>query len=191
MVTAPRAGLLLGLVAAWTGSACTLAGPREELFVRENLATLPGVEAVDVSCGSGWLVAHGDVCVTIKMSEGVELKFAGVGYESFGSAPSSVRVAAAGGRSPLVVSCASQAAVAAVDRAGLFGHHFTPAIEAVPEAIRRRREVIEELEFWPQCPQFWEVAGRDGTAYRYCAHPVSAAAEPPPPPCDQSLDRTK
>lgn len=190
MVT-PAAWRWLGVVAVCASSACTLAGTREEAHVREQLAALPLVEAVHVDCGSGWIAARGDVCATLAMGEGVVLKFVGVGYDSFGSAPSSVRVAAAGGRSPLVVSCSSQSGVAAFDRAGLFGHHFTPAIEAVSEAVRRRREVIEELEFWPQCPQFWEIAGPDGTAYRYCAHAVSVTPEPPPPPCDQSLDKTK
>jgi len=181
----------LGLLGLCASSACTLAGTREEEYVREQLAALPLVEAVHVECGTGWIAARGDVCATLAMGEGVVLKFVGVGYDSFGSAPSSVRVAAAGGRSPLVVSCNSQSGVAGFDRAGLFGHHFTPAIEAVSEAVRRRREVIEELEFWPQCPQFWEVAGPDGTAYRYCSHAVNAPIEPPPPPCDQSLDNTK
>jgi len=181
----------LAVLVACASSACTLAGTREEAYVREQLAALPLVEAVTVSCGSGWISARGDVCATLAMGEGPVLKFAGVGYDSFGSAPSRVLVAAAGGRAPLVVSCTSQSAVAAFDRGGLFGHHFTPPIEAVPEAVRRRREVIEELEFWPQCPQFWELAGRDGTAYRYCAHAVSAAPEPPPPPCDQSLEKTR
>jgi hypothetical protein len=176
---------------ACLGAACTSAGAREEAFVREQIAALPGVETVQVACGSGWLSARGDVCVSVKLSEGVVLGFAGVGYDSFGAAPSGVRVTLAGGRSPLVVSCASRSAAAAIDRAGLFGHHFTPAIEAVPEAIKRRREVIEELEFWPQCPQFWEVADGEGTAYRYCAHATPATAEPPPPPCDQSLDKTR
>jgi hypothetical protein len=171
------------MVASCLASACALAGTREEAFVRDNLSSIAGVEAVQVSCGSGWLVAHADVCATVHMSEGVRLGFAGVGYDSFGSMPSAVRVVAAGNRSPLVVSCDSQAGVAAIDRSGMFGHHFTPAIEAVPEAIKRRREVIKFLEFWPQCPQFWEVAGKDGETYRYCAHASSVAAEPPPRPC--------
>lgn len=183
MVSAPRLSPLIAMLASCLASACTLAGAREENFVRANLESIPGVEAVQVACGSGWLVAHSDVCVTVFMSEGVRLGFAGVGYDSFGSAPSVVRVIAAGSRTPLVVSCNSQADAAVVDRSGMFGHHFTPAIEAVPEAIRRRREVIKYLEFWPQCPQFWEVAGKDGITYRYCAHASGAVAEPPPRPC--------
>ena len=64
-----------------------------------------------------------------------------------------------------------------------FGHHFSPAIEAVPEAILRSGDVVEELEFWPQCPQFWELASEQGTTYRYCAHASAKPAEVPPRPC--------
>jgi len=172
-------------------SACTLAGPREEASVRGRLAALEGVASVEVSCGSGWLTPKGDVCVTVVTDAGKQLRFRDVGYDSFGSAPSRVRLVAAGGRSPLVVSCDSQLGFADIDRSGLFGHHFSPVIEAVPEAVRRSADVVEELEFWPQCPQFWEVGGPQGTTYRYCAHASGVAGEPPPRPCDQSLDRTK
>jgi hypothetical protein len=172
------------MLASCLASACSWAAAREEAFVRDNLASLPGVEAVQVSCASGWLVSHADVCVTVHMSEGIRLVFSGVGYDSFGAVPSAVQVMAAAGRTPLVVSCDTQTEAAAVGRFGMFGHHFTPALEGVPEAIRRRREVIKYLEFWPQCPQFWEVADKSGTTYRYCAHASGEAAEPPPRPCN-------
>ncbi|MDP2319637.1 MAG: hypothetical protein Q8O42_09905 [Acidobacteriota bacterium] len=178
-------------VAVGFASACTLAGPREEAFVRGRLARIEGVASVDVSCGSGWLTPKGDVCVTVVTKTGKQLRFQDVGYDSFGSAPSRVRLLAAGGRSPLLVSCDAQWDFADIDRSSLFGHHFSPVIEAVPEAVRRAAEVVEELEFWPQCPQFWEVGGQQGTTFRYCAHKSGAPGEPPPGPCDQSLDRTK
>jgi len=183
MVTAAVLRRRLVLVAVCLASACTLAGPREEEFVRLNLGIVTGVTSVEVACGSGWVAAKGDVCATVTLDTGAQLQFVEVGYKSFGSAPSRVRLAGAGGRSPLVVSCESQSGVAGLDRSGLFGHHFTPALEAVPEAVRRSREVIEELEFWPQCPQFWEVAGSQGGTYRYCAHATGGTVEPPPRPC--------
>jgi hypothetical protein len=89
----------------------------------------------------------------------------------------------AGGRVPLVVSCDARVAVADVDRSGLFGHHFTPALDGVSGAIQRYREVVEELEFWPQCPQFWELQEEGGPRYRYCARAPRTAAEPPPAVC--------
>ena len=192
MVAGARRGWLVAVaVAVGFGSACALAGPREEAFVRGRLAGVEGVASVEVSCGSGWLNPKGDVCVTVTTNGGKQLRFQDVGYDSFGSAPSRVRLVAAGGLSPLVVSCESQSGFADIDRSGLFGHHFSPVIEAVPEAVRRSVDVLEELEYWPQCPQFWEVGGQQGTTYRYCAHASRVAGEPPPRPCDQSLDRTK
>jgi hypothetical protein len=170
------------LLVACLAAGCTLAGPREAEFVRANIAIISGVKSVAASCGSGWLSAKSDVCVTVAMTAGPELRFIDVGYRSFDAAPSRVRLAAAGGRSPLVVSCGSQLEFADLDRSGLFGHHFSPAIEAVPEAILRSEEVIEELEFWPQCPQFWELASEQGITYRYCAHAAGKPAEAPPRP---------
>lgn len=173
----------MGLLAACLTTGCMLAGTREQEFVRAHIETIPGVESVRVSCGDGLLFAGAGVCATIAMSEGALMQFLSLGYQSFGPVPSRVRLTAAGGRSPLVVSCDGQAGFADVDRAGLFGHHFSPAIDGVADAIRRRRDVIEELEFWPQCPQFWEVQEKHGTAYRYCGHAAGEAGEPPPRPC--------
>jgi hypothetical protein len=183
MVGMPRASAWMAVIAACLASGCSLAGAREEEFVRANVATISGVKSVEASCGSGWLRAKSDVCVTVGMATGKELRFIGVGYQSFDSAPSRVRVTAAGGRSPLVVSCQSQLDFADLDRSGLFGHHFSPALEAVPEAVLRSEDVVEEFEFWPQCPQFWELASEQGTIYRYCAHPSGKPAEWPPRPC--------
>lgn len=191
MVTVAGPARLFALLAACLACGCTLAGPREEAFVRQNLGIIPGVKTVAVGCGSGWLNAKGDVCATVTLESGAQLQFVDVGYDSFASAPSRVRLASARGRSPLLVSCESQFNYADIDRSGLFGHHFTPVLEAVPEAIRRSQDVIEELEFWPQCPQFWEVAGSQGVTYRYCAHASDGPVEPPAPPCTQSLDSTK
>lgn len=191
MVAASRAGLAIAVLALGLAPGCTTAGAREQEFVRQNIATILLVEDVRVSCEDALLFAGSDVCATVAMSEGSVLQFRGLGYQSFGPVPSRVRLVAAGGRSPLVVSCESQSGYADVERGGLFGHHFSPAIDDVAHAIRRRREVIEELEFWPQCPQFWELAGEQGTTYRYCAHAAGAVAEPPPRPCQQTLDSTK
>ncbi len=172
------AGLALGLAAG-----CTTAGAREREFVRRNLAIVRLVENVHTSCNESLLFAAGEVCATVFMGEGSVLRFRSLGYDSFGRVPSRIRVEAAGGRSPLVVSCESQSGFADVARNGLFGHHFSPGLDDVAMAIGRRREVIEELEFWPQCPQFWEVAGSQGGVYRYCAHASDGVAEPPPRPC--------
>ena len=191
MVAAAGVRHAMGGLAVCLSAACALAGSREQEFVREHMAALPGVEVVHVSCATALVFADAQVCATVLMSEGSMLRFHGLGYRSFGPVPSRVRLAAAGGRAPLVVSCESQAAFADLERGALFGHHFSPPIDGVADALRLRREVIEELEFWPQCPQFWELAGEQGTTFRYCAHAAGAVAEPPPRPCGQSLERTK
>lgn len=181
------AGLLgAGLCAAWT-----LACSREERFVRDHLERLPGVGEVQIGCGDAASSSGAGVCATVAMSDGASLRFMGLGFQSFGPVPSRVRVAAAGGFSPLVVSCDARAVIADLDRSGLFGHHFSPALDGVADAIGRHREVIEEMEFWPRCPQFWELQEERGPVYRYCAHATRAARDSPPRPCDQSLDSTK
>jgi hypothetical protein len=181
---------LTGLALA-VAAACTSAGAREREFVRQNLAIVMLVENVRTGCNETLLFAAGEVCATVFMSEGAVLRFRGLGYDSFGRVPSRVRVEAAGGRAPLVVSCDSQSEFADFDRNGLFGHHFSPGLDDVAMAIARRREVIEELEFWPQCPQFWERRAEQGPLYRYCAHAAGVPAEPPPRPCGQSFESTK
>lgn len=173
------ASLALGLAAG-----CTTAGVREREFVRQNLAIIPLVESVRAACSTAVLFAGGDVCATVAMGEGSVLQFGALGYHSFGPVPSRVRLETAGGRTPLVVSCNSQSLFAEIGRDGLFGHHFSPGLDDVAMAIRRRREVIEEMEFWPQCPQFWEMQPKGGPRYRYCAQATGATPEPPARPCD-------
>jgi len=174
----PAVVLAVGLCLLWVAG-CS----REQRHVREHLEGLPGVASVDVSCGVGGAPSNTGVCASVVMSDGAVLQFVGLGYQSFGPVPSRVRLAAAGGRSPLMVSCQAQASVADFDRSGLFGHHFSPAIDGVADAIHRYRDVIEELEFWPQCPQFWEFGEEQGPLYRYCAHRTGAVGDPPPRPC--------
>lgn len=157
---------------------------REERFVRDQITALPGVARVDtVLCDFTWHVPSTGVCATVAMSDGAVLRFAGLKFDSFGAVPSRVRVIEAGGRLPVIVSCDAQVSVADVDGSGLFGHHFSPAMDGIADALRRHREVIEEFEFWPQCPQFWELQEEIGPRYRYCAHAARAAVEPPPPFC--------
>lgn len=181
MVAASRVRQSLRVVAAGASASLMLACAREERFVRDHLEALPGVGSVEVSCGEPG--PSQGVCATLAMSDGKVVRFVGLGYQSFGPAPSRVRVAEAGGRVPLIASCQARAVVADVDRSGLFGHHFSPAIDGVTDAVRRHQDLIEELEFWPQCPQFWELQEEQGPLYRYCAHAAGAVAEPPPPPC--------
>lgn len=190
MVAASSVRQSFGVAAVCLSTVCACACAREQRFVREHLEAMPGVASVRVSCDGGD-VDDPDECATVVMRDGAELQFFGLGYRSFGPTSSRVRVGAARGRSPLIVSCQSDLGVMDVHAGGLFGHHFSPAIGGVSDAIRRHRELIEELEFWPQCPQFWELQPAPGLAYRYCAHGSDVLAEPPPRPCAQSFDSAK
>jgi hypothetical protein len=176
-------GRAAGLVMmASVAVACSSAGARERDFVLEKLKALPDVDRVHVSCNDGLWSARSDVCATVVMKDGKSLTFQSLGFESFGPARSRVRVAQAGGRAVHVVSCQSAEAFVDVDRRGLVGHHFFPPISGVVDAIRVHKDVIEELEFWPECPQFWEVQDMMGVNRRYCAHAARKTAPAPPLP---------
>jgi hypothetical protein len=66
-------------------------------------------------------------------------------------------------------------------RAAPLGHHFHPTLIDLKEAVSRYREILEEVEFWPQCPQSWEVQDKRGRNYRYCARRKNTTDEPPVP----------
>lgn len=131
----------------------------------------------------GWFLARSELCAEVAMVDGTLLRFAGVGARSFGSSATRVLVTEAGGLVPRVTSCTGEPSrVADVHRSGVFGHHFSPGLLDINEAIRLHQEVIEELEFWPRCPLFWEVQDKRGANHRYCAHPAKVAGEAPPRP---------
>ena len=102
MVAASGVRQAMGGLAVCLSAACGLAGSREQEFVREHIAALPDVEVVHASCSTALVFADAQVCATVGMSEGAVLRFLDLGYQSFGPAPSRVRVAAAGGRGGVV-----------------------------------------------------------------------------------------
>ena len=182
-----RGGALM--MSALFGAACELPATREQREAQQQLEAVPGVSRVNVACNDNFSAAS-DLCAEVALSDGTLLRFAGLGHRSFGSTASTVLVAEAGGRSPRVVSCSDQGQPRVADaadfhRSGAFGHHLKPTILDVPDAVRRRKEIIVQLQFWPECPQFWEVDSRDGAHHRYCAHPagVEFPAPPPHPAC--------
>lgn len=173
--------------AAMAGAACLLPATREERQIQNALGALPGVAHVMVGCNDNYSAAS-DLCATVTMRDGLSVHFVDVGYRSFGTTASSVRVAEAGGRAPYVVSCKAGGPVIAstaadFHRGGVFGHHLTPALLDLPEAIRRHRELAIQLQYWPECPQYWEGEGSDGMRHRYCAHSAGTAPVSPPRPC--------
>ena len=145
----------------------------------EVIGTVDGVVMVNVGCG-GSLLASDQLCADVVMKDGARLRFEYVGFNSFGSTASNVFVAKAGRLVPRVASCASVSAPN-FHRGSPLGHHFRPTLIDVKDAVFRHREVLEEVQFWPQCPQSWEVQDKRGQNVRYCARREEATEEPPKP----------
>ena len=161
-------------------SACayTPAG-RERAQVEETLRGMKELRNVSIGCGGG-ILANDSVCADVVTADGKSLRFDRLGFKAFGANATNIVVAEADGWVPRVSTCDS------VDppnfhRDAPLGHHFQPTLIDVKEAITRAREVLEEIQFWPQCPQSWEVQDKHGVNYRYCARRKDAAEEPPKP----------
>jgi hypothetical protein len=128
------------------------------------------------------VLASDSLCAEVLTKDGARLRFDRVGFNSFGSTASNVFVAEAGGLVPLVASC-DGVGPPNFHRDSPLGHHFHPTLIDVKDAVFRYREVLEKVEFWPQCPQFYEVQDKRGQNYRYCTRRKGAAEEPPKPAC--------
>ena len=150
---------------------------RAQLF----LETIDSVSEVHLSCGGG-VLASDSLCAEVLTKDGARLRFDRVGFNSFGSTASNVVVSEAGGLVPLVASC-DGVGPPNFHRDSPLGHHFHPTLIDVKDAVFRYREVLEAVEFWPQCPQFYEVQDKRGQNFRYCARRKAATDEPPRPTC--------
>ena len=188
MVDAPRAhrahcarGALSACALCLIVSCSYLPAQREKARAEEILATVDSVSAVHFS-GGGRVTASDGLCAEVLTKDGAKLRFEHVGFNSFGSAAANVYVVEAGGLVPRVASCEGVGAPN-FHHGSPLGHHFHPTLIDVKDAVFRYREVLEEVEFWPQCPQYWEVQDSRGKNYRYCAHKKGATEEPPRPTC--------
>jgi len=161
-------------------SGCSfLPAQRERDRAREILATVDSVSEVHFSCG-GRVLASDSLCADVVTKDGAKLRFERVGFSSFGSTAASVYVVEADGLVPRVASCDGVSAPN-FHRSGPLGHHFHPTLVDLKDAVFRYREVLEEVQYWPQCPQYWEVQDSRGRNYRYCAHRTGASEAPPLP----------
>lgn len=167
------------LLMALMPSCSYMPGQREMERAQEVLATVDSVAEVHFTC-PGTLLASDSLCADVVMKDGSKLRFENVGFSAFGSTAVNVVVAKAGNLVPRVASCAGVSAPN-FHRTGPLGHHFHPTLIDMKDAVFRYREVLEEVEFWPQCPQYWEVQDRRGENFRYCARSASATEEPPAP----------
>jgi hypothetical protein len=143
------------------------------------LKSIETVKEVHFTCG-GSLLANDGLCTDVVMRDGARVRFERVGFNAFGGTAINVFVAAANALVPRVATCAG-IGPPNFHRNTPLGHHFHPTLIDVKDAASRYRDVVEEVEFWPQCPQFWEVQDRQGANYRYCARLQASADEPPRP----------
>lgn len=145
----------------------------------EMLRTIDTVAEVHFTCG-GALLSSDALCTEVVMKDGARLRFEHVGFKAFGTNAVNVFVSAAADLVPRVATCSGISAPN-FQRDSPLGHHFLPALTDVKDAADRYREVLEEIEFWPQCPQYFEVQDRHGLNYRYCARSRASTAEPSRP----------
>ncbi|HYE86261.1 MAG TPA: hypothetical protein VEA16_07890 [Vicinamibacterales bacterium] len=161
-------------------SGCSLLpAHREVQRAEEVLRTVDAVVETKIGC-RGALIGTNALCVEVVMKDGARLKFERVGFDSFGATAVNVVVGEAAGLVPRITSCQGTGSPN-FHRDSALGHHFQPTLIDVKDAVFRYPEVLEEVQFWPQCPQFWETQDKTGRNYRYCARKSGAAEEPPRP----------
>jgi hypothetical protein len=161
-------------------SACSyLPAQQECAHVTNQLKTIEGIQLAQVDCPAGVFAADG-VKARVQFPDEGALTFERLGFNAFGSTAVNVVLAEAGGLVPRVASCAG-VAPPNFHREDVLGHHFAPTLVDVKDAVGRHRELLEEIEYWPQCPQYWEVQDSGGRNYRYCARKQDATEEPPRP----------
>jgi hypothetical protein len=169
--------LLLILVIA---PACSyLPANQECAFVDQQLAGIENLKMASVECESALLAGDG-VHARVEMNDGAVVKFERLGFNAFTSNAINIVVAEASGLVPRVASCAG-IGPPNFHRDAPLGHHFRPTLIDTKEAVSRYRELLEEVEFWPQCPQHWEAQDRMGRRFRYCARKADATDEPSRP----------
>jgi hypothetical protein len=140
----------------------------------EILQAQEAVKQVSVGC-EGAILASDGLCADLVLGEGTKMRF-----ERVGSTAVNIVVAEAGNLEPRVASCRG-IGPPNFHRESALGHHFQPTLIDLKEAVSRHRELLEEVEFWPQCPSFWEVQDKRGENICYCARRKGAAEEPPRP----------
>jgi hypothetical protein len=126
------------------------------------------------------MFAGDQICAEVLMKDGARLRFSRLGFNSFGATAVNVFVDEAGGLVPRVASC-SGVGPPNLHRLAALGHHFHPTLIDVKEAVTRHTEVMQEVQWWPQCPQSFEVQDSRGANFRYCSRAKGATDEPPRP----------
>ena len=175
------------------GCSALIPSEREMEYSSRRLQDTPGVAESRVWCNDD-IAATSDLCASVRMNDGLELLFFGVGYRSFGDTADLVLVADVGGLKPFVAMCgdngmrdsngrpkASEAAAVAANfhQSGMFGDQVTPPLADVVDAVRRHRDLQSALEKWPRCPEYWSFENA-GLSVRYCVNGSEPKTGRPP-----------
>ena len=144
-----------------------------------QIAAVEGITSSQVECKAG-VLAGDTVSAVLTFDDGATLRLEKLGYQAFGANAVNIVVTEAGGLVPRVASCAG-VGPPNFHREAALGHHFAPTLIDVKEALGRHREVLEEVQYWPQCPQSWDVQDKRGRNYRYCSRKKDAREDPPTP----------
>jgi hypothetical protein len=170
-------GLVLFLV---LGAGCSvLPANRECEYVNSQLSGIAQVKTVHIECPTG-LLANDGIGARLEMNDGSVLKFERLGFNAFDANAINVVLAEASGLMPRIASCGGVAAPN-FHRDAPLGQHLRPTLIDTKEAVSRYRELQEEVEYWPQCPQYYEVEDSRGARFRYCARKPDATEEPARP----------
>ena len=163
------------------GAGCTAPAVREVEFAAAEIGKVPELRGSRVDRPDGFrLLASDALTAAVELRDGEIIRFARVGYKSFGGSAVNVVIAEADGLVPRIASC-DGVSFPNFHREAALGHHFQPRLIDVVDALKRSGELLEEIQYWPLCPQSWEVQDKFGENYRYCAHRKDTPVEPPRP----------
>lgn len=168
-----------GALCAMCAACSYLPAQREKEQAQAVLSSADQVALVTLGCGNR-VLAGDQLCAEVIMDDGARIHFSRLGFKSFGPTAVNIVVDQAGSLTPRIASCQGVGSPN-FHRDGVLGHRFRPSFIDVKEAVSRYREIVKEVQYWPQCPQFWEVQDRRGANYRYCMRRAGATDEPPRP----------
>lgn len=176
---ATGASRVIGALCLALGACTYTPAAQERARIQDTLRSLPDVVNVSITCDRR-VFGSDTLCVAVTFTDKQTIDFDRVGSKSFGVRAAAVVVTKASQLMPRVASCEG-IGPPNFHRDGPFGHHFHPPLVDLTDAVTRYRQVLEEVQFWPQCPQYYELQDRRGANHRYCARRADSADEPAVP----------
>ena len=99
------------------------------------------------------MLASDRLCTDVVMKDGARLRFDHVGLQFIWLDRDECVRRKASGLAPRIASCGG-VGTPNFHRTSPLGHHFHPTLIDMKDAVSRYKEMLEEVEFWPQCPQY-------------------------------------